>query len=552
MRLLLRQRFQLGLNRLTRGPRRVPRLIGASVAFALTFGFVVLAGLNAGLLVERIAQTDPHLAVGALPVILAGVMVLTLVTSLSSAFHHLFLAGDLELLMATPVPPRSMFGLKIFEIWRDSLHVILFQGAALYGFGRSLNLGPPYFAAAVVVGLILTVATSALGAILTLALVRVRFGESILGLSRLLAIVLFLPVGVLGVPALGSGRNRISLVLNQNGVAFAGEQLRSIGEPPSWAPTTWAAHILLFDDVAPLSMALLVALTTVLFVALQLAFSGLFQPGWERVRFSTSPSATRKRIGLRLPIDALPRTPVAGILLKDWHTVIRDPRWRTGTLVSLIALGLPAMLLFAGDPLARSAHLTRFWFGMLPVPYLAFLVGSQQGASTLAYEGRNLALLRAAPLGMGRVLVAKLCGGLALVLLVTWTATLTLGLSHNGEPLEMVVALGAGTWLAVGATLAAVAGAGLTADFESDNPQRRVGCLGTILTGGLSLFFFATNTGALAWWLMRSLFSLPLRFAGAVAPVVDIGLPMLALVSVAAILLASSLAVRRLTTWEMS
>jgi hypothetical protein len=255
---------------------------------------------------------------------------------------------------------------------------------------------------------------------------------------------------------------------------------------------------------------------------------------------------------LRLPVEALPRSPIAGILLKDWHTVIRDPRWRTGTLVSLIALGLPAMLLFAGDPLARSAHLMRFWFGMIPVPYLAFLIGSQQGASTLAYEGRNLALLRAAPLSMGRVLVAKLCGGLALVLLVTWTATLTLGLTHNGEPIEIVAALLAATWLAVGATLAAVAGAALTADFESDNPQRRVGCLGTILTASLSIFFFATNTGVLAWWVMRGLFSLPPRLAGSVAPAVDFGLPALALVSVATILLASRLAVRRLATWEIS
>ncbi len=553
IRLLLRQRLQLGMNRVLRGPRRVPRLIGATIAFALTFGFVVLAGLNAGLLVERVAQTDPQVAVRALPVILVGVTVLTLVTSLSSAFHHLFLAGDLELLMASPVPPRGLFGLKIFEIWRDSLHVILFQCAALYGFGRSLNLAPPYFVAAAIVGLLLTLATSALGAILTLALIRVRFGESILGLSRLLAIVLFLPVGVLGVPSLGSGRNRISLVLNQSGVTFAGDQLRGMGDPPTWAPTTWAAHILLFDDAAPLSAALLIALTVVLFVGLQVAFGGLFQPGWERVRFSSgAPTTGRRRIGVRLPVEALPRSPVAGILLKDWRTVIRDPRWRTGTLVSLIALGLPAMLLFAGDPLARSAHLMRFWFGMLPVPYLAFLVGSQQGASTLAYEGRNLALLRAAPLGMGRVLVAKLCGGLALVLLVTWTATLTLGLSHNGTPIEMIVALFAGTWLAVGATLAAVAGAGLTADFESDNPQRRVGCLGTIVTAALSIFFFATNTGVVAWWVVRNLFSLPPRIAVTVAPVVDIGLPLLALVSVGAILVASRLAVRRLATWEIS
>jgi hypothetical protein len=56
---------------------------------------------------------------------------------------------------------------------------------------------------------------------------------------------------------------------------------------------------------------------------------------------------------------------------------------------------------------------------MLPVPYLAFLFGSQQGAATLAYEGRNLALLRAAPVGMGRILVAKAAGGLVLVMLIS-------------------------------------------------------------------------------------------------------------------------------------
>jgi hypothetical protein len=553
IRVLLRQRGQLAWNRATRGPQRVRKTLGATFAFVVTFGFVVLAGLNAGLLVERIDQTDPHVAVQALPVILVGVTVLTLVTSLSSAFHHLFLAGDLELLMATPVPAPSLFGLKILEIWRDSLHVILFQCAALYGFGRSLHLPPTYYLAAVVVGLVVSLAACATGAILTLALARVRFGESILGLSRLLAILLFLPVGVLGVPALGFGRNRISLVLNQGGVAAATDQLRGMGDPPTWAPTTWAAHILLADDAAPLSAVLLIALSVVLFGGLQLAFGALFQGGWERVRFSPAGRASsRKRIGLRLPVEALPRSPIAGILLKDWHTVIRDPRWRTGTLVSLIALGLPAMLLFAGDPLARSAHLTRFWFGMVPVPYLAFLVGSQQGASTLAYEGRNLALLRAAPLGMGRVLLAKLLGGLALVLLVTWTATLTLGFSHDGEPIEIIAALLAATWLAVGATLAAVAGAALTADFESDNPQRRVGCLGTILTASLSIFFFATNTGVVAWWVLRNLFSLPPRLVLSVAPAVDFGLPALALLSVGAILLASRLAVRRLATWEIS
>src|SRR5579872_185802 len=123
--LLVRQRGRLLWNRVTRGPRRVRTIVGTVFTSVLTFGFVILAGLNAGQLVQRVAVQDPSAAVQSLPALLVGVTVLTLVTSLSSAFHHLFMAGDLEMLLVAPVPPSSLFGLKILEIWRDSLHVIV-------------------------------------------------------------------------------------------------------------------------------------------------------------------------------------------------------------------------------------------------------------------------------------------------------------------------------------------------------------------------------------------------------------------------------------------
>ena len=548
--LLLRQRARLQWNRVTRGPRRTGRILGTTFLVVFTVGFVILAGLNAGQLVDRVARADPAAAANALPVVLVGVTALTLVTSLSSAFHHLFLSGDLELLLVSPVPTRSLFGLKVLEIWRDSVHVLLFQATALYGFGQTLRLPPSYYVAALLIGVLLTLAASALGATLTLALARVRFGESILGLSRLVAILLFLPIGVLSVPALGIGRNRISLVLTQTDVNAITDQLRAIGPPPAWAPTTWAAHVLLGDEAAPLSLALLLIMGVVLFLMTGLAFDGLFPGGWERLRYS-NPSRSSRRARWGLALSAAPRGPIVGMLQKDWRTLVRDPRWRTGALVSLLALGLPVMVLFASDPLARSAHMFRFWFGMLPVPYLAYLFGSQQGAATLAYEGRNIALLRGAPVGMGRIMLAKVLGGLALVLLVTWAATLGLGLSHEGEPLEIGLALAAATWLAVGATIVSVAGASLTADFEADNPQRRVGCLGTIVTSVLSLSFFVTNTGLLLWWVLRSALRLPRPLLG-LAPVVDWLLPVLALISVAAIVFAWRTGMRRLSAWESS
>src|SRR6266852_4822246 len=160
--LLLRQRARLLWNRLAKGPRRIRRLVGTGLAPVFTVAFVVLAGLNAGILVDRVARIDPVAATDALPVLLLGVTVITLVTSLSSAFHHLFLGGDLELMLVAPVPLRSLFWLKVLEIWRDSLHVLLFQGAALFGFGQSLRLPPTYYALALLVGVSLTLASTAM------------------------------------------------------------------------------------------------------------------------------------------------------------------------------------------------------------------------------------------------------------------------------------------------------------------------------------------------------------------------------------------------------
>src|SRR3954471_2861910 len=107
-----------------RGPRRVRRIVSTLLALAFGLAFVTAAGLNAGSVVDRLDTIDPALAGSALALLLVGIAVLTLVTSMSSAFHHLFLGSDLELLLAAPLPARSLFWLKVLEIWRDAIHVL--------------------------------------------------------------------------------------------------------------------------------------------------------------------------------------------------------------------------------------------------------------------------------------------------------------------------------------------------------------------------------------------------------------------------------------------
>jgi hypothetical protein len=88
----------------------------------------------------------------------------------------------------------------------------------------------------------------------------------------------------------------------------------------------------------------------------------------------------------------------------------------------------------------------------------------------------------------------------------------------------------------------------LTADFESDNPQRRVGCLGTIVTSGLAVLFFVANVGLIAWWVARG----SVRIPQSVSALVDLVLPVAALLSAVAIAIAAWYGVRRLSTWEAS
>ena len=197
-----------------------------------------------------------------------------------------------------------------------------------------------------------------LGATLTLVLARVRFGEPILGVSRLFAVLLFVPIGILGVPAFGFGRGRGSLFLSQgnlDAVAHVVAQLRSpasvgaddLGGPP-------AARRRGGRTVAGLARGWP---GLVVFAGAQLAFDGLFAAGWERVRFSGPRRAQRALASWPSTDRGCAGGPIVGLLQKDWRTLVRDPRWRTGALVSLVALGLPAMALFAGDPFARTgAH----------------------------------------------------------------------------------------------------------------------------------------------------------------------------------------------------
>lgn len=548
---LLRLRWQLWSNRLLRGSGPGSPALRVILGAASLAVFLGLIGVNTGTLGARITRDDPAAAQALIPGLLLVAVVLTITSALSVPLHHLFLAPDLDLLLVAPLSPRDLFGLKVLETWRDSLHVVLFTIVALSAYGQTQGREATYYLAAVLVAVLLTLGTSGLGVGLTTLVGRLSPSRPLVAVMRLLSVLLFLPLGLLAAPLFGTGRAAGVFGLGAQGTQSVAAALRDMGEPPWWAPTTWGAWALAGQ---PLGLGLLLVGCGGILGLSYLAYGQTFWAGWEYLR--TAPAPSPQRHGRSLPLlERVLRpfpAPLRAMLLKDLSTLIRDPRWLTTALIGTLMLGAPAVLLSARSrPVGVFTRGDAFFLSLFAAPYLAYLLGSQLGSSSLAYEGRNLALLRCAPVGLGRLLAAKLCVILLPVLGVTWAVTIGLGVWRGGQPAEVLLALLAVSWLSAGSTSAALAGAALTADLTDEglSPQRRVGCLGSLAASALSTFFFVTNGMLLAWLVMQSGGRLPRGLVG-LSLVVDLILVLLTAASVAAIAAGLVLGGRRLARLE--
>jgi hypothetical protein len=548
---LLGLRWRLFINRLLRSAGPLPPPARVVLGAAALSAFLAVVGVNVGTLGATLANTDPSVRPALVPGLLIAVIVLTVTTALSAPLHHLFLAPDLDLLLAAPVPGPALFALKLFETWRDSGHVLLFGVVALAAYGQHEGREPSYYAVAATATAILTLGTSAIGLGLTTLLARLSPSRVLMSLMRLLSVLLFLPLALFAAPLFGTGRAAGVFGLGSQGTQALTDALRDMGEPPWWSPTTWAAWAL---DGQVLALAWLGLACLAVLGCAYLAYARTYAAGFEYLR--TAPPPAAREHGRRLAfahrlLQPFP-APLRAMVLKDARTLARDPRWLTTALIGTLMLGAPAVLLSARSrPVGPFSRADAFFLSLFAAPYLAYLVGSQVGSSSLAHEGRNIALLRCAPVGLGRLLAAKLCVALVPVLCVTWGVTIGLGVWRGGQPVEVLLALLAVGWLSAGSTGAGLAGAALAVDLSDEglSPQRRVGCLGSAAASLLSGFFFVTNGALLAWLLLQSVSRLP-RGISAVVGFIDAGLVVLSALSVAAIAAALVLGARRLGRLE--
>lgn len=551
---LLRQRFQLYRNELIRGPGASRRLALLAGSWALGVFFLGIVARNTEALVLGLVRQDAALAGSALPLTFAGFAVVAVLTALASPLHHLYLGSDLELLLAAPVPPRDVFLLKMAEVWRDTALTFWLGLAITSGYGLALAMPLSFFLLAALLVGALTLIAAAAGVLAILVLVRVAPPGRVLAVVRLLAVLVVLPA-VLLVPFMTGGRRFAGGLGGQRAqvTAFA-SFVRGADPPPGWLPTTWVANALAVDYGRPwMTVDLtLVAATALAVVGLAfVAFRYTFSEGWDRARQVTTTSRFKARRGSpSTRLGPLPPS-VSAIVYKDWRTLPRDPRWLAGLLASLAIVAASVLSVTFGGPRAGIAAATgfQFWLALLSVAYLTLALGSQHGSGAFGYEGRNIVLLRAAPVPTSAILVGKMLAGFLPNLAVAWLVTLAVGVWLHGSPAEVGLALAMAAWLMAGSVASSVGVAALTSNFASDNPQRSLGWLGLVVTLGLDGPFFVASVGLFAAGLLQSRAAVPARLAG-MFPLVDTLLLVLVAGSVAAIVVVALLGGRRLAAWE--
>ena len=537
---ILRSRWQIARNTWWRGKlwRKAVGVLMLALVLLFSYGLyrVSRAIVRGILLLER---EEPALLaqLGDLPRILAAVpsIVLTaatlplLVSSISFALGTLYLARDLDLLLVSPVPRRSVFLARFVEGLLPiylMLFALLLPG--LVGYGIALNYGLAYAALLPLVLLLLPLLPISIGILLTMALVRIippqRLRELLAILGGLTGFLLYI-----GTQWITGGRRGARTL-------EAAEQLLQFDI--GWLPSAWAARLLIATGNGNARLLLQYGVPYLLVTcgtfALTVALAErLYYQGWSGLAASAGGRVRRRTTGTRSQSRST-RGPTAVILGKDLRMLPRDPQ-RLSQLLVPLGLSIFWAWQLLGTRGARRAGESGVLATLTSIAlFVCILVSSNLGLTGVSREGRGFWLLKIAPISPWPILWSKWVVAFLPFPVMGTLAAVLIGVLRRPPPMELLQAWAIVQMTGLGVSGIATGMGAAYARLDWTQAQRmtsiRAGCLSPILyygyaaanvalTGGVSLL--APRVGTLvvvAGWaaaiiLTLAALILPLVFA---------------------------------------
>jgi ABC-2 type transport system permease protein len=524
-------RLQIAITISTFRAARLRRKIGTIIVYLLILifaGFVfamswlLLALLRSPELAEILAQqnlTSVSTFLESVPVlILAGSFLGILVTSFGVLLQALYLAGDMDFLLAAPVPIRAVFVTKQLQAILPNFGLIaLFALPVLFGLGAAGGYFFLYYPLVVIVLVMLALAAAGVSSLLVMGVVRIFP-------ARRVAEVLGAVGAALSIICSQSGNFVNTMHLDEQNFNSRQIPLGAITRfNAAWNPLSWAGRGLVELGESR-------ALTAILFLGLTIGLTGglfllslqvaerLYYTGWASMQ-----TGGRKKRTARVKSAAPPAKsgaastllsrfipqPVLGVLGKDFLTLRRDLR-NMSQLISPLIVGFVYMLFLfrpggissagpdeAPEWLMQTLR-TAMNYGSVGISlFVGWSLISRLGMMGFSQEGKNYWMLKTAPVRSAYLLAAKFLvaylPGLVMGVLVLIVVSLV-----QGIPLSIMLFGLAVVSLSISGSAGINVAFGVTGvNLTWEDPRRMnsgwSGCLGMLLSFlymGISLAFF--------------------------------------------------------------
>ncbi len=437
-------------------------------------------------------------------VVLFAALLLLVFSSFSSVLNSLYLSGDMDMLLVTPVPMRAVFMVKFFDGLLTQ-YILLFALVApiLLGYGQASDFGLTYQLATLIVLLLLPLLPAGLGALLVMAVVRIipaRRARDI--------------VSVLG-GLLGVGFYIISQLAPEVAPRLANVQtvngLLQLDVP--LLPSAWAGRAMIAagsNDSLPLLLygGLFVGLSLGVFIGCLLLAERLYYIGWSniavqvgRVRKERKPKPDSSLLSRsRTWFSVLPVQSQA-VFFKDWRVFPRDLRNVQRLIFPLALAGIWTFRLLNGSedtgyfptPASGDSRLAamNIWGSVGITFFLCLTLANTISGAGISREGRAFWLLKLAPISSLHILLGKLAlaflpfplVGTLFLLLVALVQQITPTSILSGWLLLMLMGLGS-TCISLGL-------GALFPRLDWENPQQQT----TLRAGCLSLLSYSVYIG---------------------------------------------------------
>ncbi|MFN8471909.1 MAG: hypothetical protein U0822_06915 [Anaerolineae bacterium] len=489
-------------------------LVGGAFLFAAVLGVIVqTAGRTPG--GSDTVQTLP----GGL---LSAVFLFTFITAFGNSLSSLYLAGDLDLLMAAPVSPRSVFAAKLIQsALPNYLLITLPLVPVFWAYGQAQHFGPAYVAAFVLILIVLPILPVSVAALLVMVVVRLVPPRRVAEIMGLLIAGVSISLSLWG-QSVGFRTTRLARPAD---VLQGLSTLNRPMTPPSLAGQGLVA-VGSGDWLQGLGTLGVFTVLSIIGAVLSLEVAGhLYYVGWARTRGGAGRSRPRRVASTTpSPFAGWLSHPIPAVVLRDFSILPRDLSNLIQVLAPL-AFGVFWVWEILRNPTAPrliGGALQPAWsmIGAFVAISVASLIFARFGLNGISREGQAAWIVRAAPVSVwqwlwGKFLVAYLpyLGLGSILVLVLWAA--------QREDIFVLVQ----SWLALALVGAGVSGisvgiGGVVPRFDWSHPQQMVGtapgCLAFIAYSGftailLGLFAIAriasptlSLLGVLAWGAVLS------------------------------------------------